>query len=172
MFRAKEFFKSKLLHAFLQYSSIFFVSEKDIASMTRKISFGRSKKLNDYGISFKKKWNKETQEIWYCMQPKTYKIVKISIWKKHLLISKQKEHEHLTCCHLRSFPFCEINLSNPMSNYGNFDVTNEVTHSCIWADWFHNYNLYTTCSYNSEGRLFLFSDKNLSQTTKNVFAEN
>lgn len=51
------------------------------------------------------------------------KIVKISIWKKHLLISKQKEHEHLTCCHLRSFPFCEINLSNPMSNYGNFDVT-------------------------------------------------
>lgn len=39
MFWAKEFFKSKLLHAFLQYSSIFFVSEKDITSMTRKISF-------------------------------------------------------------------------------------------------------------------------------------
>lgn len=151
MFRAKEFFKSKLLHAFLQYSSIFFVSEKDIASMTRKISFGRSKKLNDYGMSFKKKMKQRNPRD---MVLHAAKIVKISIWKKHLLISKQKEHEHLTCCHLRSFPFCEINLSNPMSNYGNFDVTNEVTHSCIWADCFHNYNLYTTCSNNSEGRLF------------------
>lgn len=80
MFRAKEFFKSKLLHAFLQYSSIFFVSEKDKASMTKKISFGRSKKQNDYGMSFLKNETRNLRDLVpHAAKYKkkcTYKIVK------------------------------------------------------------------------------------------------
>lgn len=44
--------------------------------MTRKISFGRSKKLNDYGMSFKKKMKQRNPRD---MVLHAAKIVKISI---------------------------------------------------------------------------------------------
>lgn len=57
------------------------------------------------------------------MQPSIKRNVHTKLSKKHLLISKQKEHKHLTC-HSRAFPFCEINYSFK-------------SHVKVWICWCH-----------------------------------